>query len=80
MSAPFALQEDGRLSAADQRRFDAEVATMVEEARRTGVLRFGKGRGDVFVLRCGKPVGAGPCLRRRGHEGAHAPTWEGGAP
>lgn len=68
MSAPYRLQEDGRLSAADQRRFDAEVAAMVEEARRTGVLRFGKGRG------------AGPCLRIRRHKGPHAPTWEGGTP
>lgn len=35
------------------------------------------GRGPRYYLRCGRPYGTRPCLRRRRHEGKHSPQWEG---
>lgn len=61
--------------------FDREVADLVAEGKRTGVLPL-DGR-DRWTLRCGRPalftladdrrVHGMPCLLKRGHEGAHVP-------
>jgi len=51
--------------------FDREVAHLVAEGKRTGVLDFGD--GVRWILRCGRPVGGMPCLAKRGHEGKCIP-------
>lgn len=59
--------------AAERARFDAEAARLTADAKRAGYLDLGNGAR--WHLRCGRTVGNGPCLQRRGHKPPCAPTW-----
>ena len=69
-----ALSERDRAAyTAERARFDAEVARLIDDANRTGVLDLGGGMR--WHLRCRGTAGASPCLQRRGHRGDCSPVW-----